>query len=145
MKEEVSFPRPLVNKILHQAQISPENEICGFIGARQGVPVSCYPVHNVAKQTALRFWMDPKQQIDAMREMREKNEDLFAIYHSHPSAPAELSATDLEQANYPDTLQIVISLNTKGVLEMRGFRLRDGNHVEEIILGLCDNELEAKN
>ena len=83
--------------------------------------------------------MDPEGQIDAMRKIRELDEELFAIYHSHPTAPAEPSPTDLEQIGYPDTLQIIISLDTKGVLEMRGFRLRESGCVEEIILGLSND------
>ncbi len=70
--------------------------------------------------------MDPRDQIEAMRDMREHNEELFGIYHSHPHSPAEPSATDLEQAEYPEALYIIVSLNTKGVLEMRGFRLKEG-------------------
>ncbi|MGH8497879.1 MAG: M67 family metallopeptidase, partial [Methylococcales bacterium] len=96
----------------------------------------CYPVNNIAERPALRFLMDPAQQIDAMRNIRENHEDLFAIYHSHPTAPAEPSATDLEQASYPDALQIIISLNTQGVLEMRGFRYRPRGHIEEIVVGI---------
>ena len=55
--------------------------------------------------------------------MRENGEELFAIYHSHPHAPATPSATDLQQAAYPTALYLIISLNTKGVLELQGFRL----------------------
>jgi len=71
------------------------------------------------------FAMDPTQQITAMRTMRERGETLFAIYHSHPNSPPLPSATDLAQANYPDTLYLIISLQTRGVLEMRGFYLRN--------------------
>jgi [CysO sulfur-carrier protein]-S-L-cysteine hydrolase len=139
MQEEVIFRRALINQMLHQAQVSPNSEICGLIGSREGTPTSCYPVSNIAKKPAVRFWMDPEEQISAMRKMREKHEDLFAIYHSHPTSPAEPSAIDMEQASYPKTLQIIISLNTKGVLEMRGFRLHDKAQIEEIILGICND------
>jgi proteasome lid subunit RPN8/RPN11 len=139
MQEEVIFPRTVVNQLLHQAQISPDTEICGLIGSHHGMPRSCYPVKNIAGRPAVRFWMDPKQQIDAMRKMRENNEELFAIYHSHPAAPAEPSATDLEHANYPDLLQIIISLNIQGVLEMRGFRFRKNRPAKEINLGICND------
>ncbi len=68
--------------------------------------------------------------------MRENGEALFAIYHSHPTSPAEPSAIDLELAAYPDALYLIISLNTKGVLEMRGFRLNDNKMVIEVGLQL---------
>jgi proteasome lid subunit RPN8/RPN11 len=70
--------------------------------------------------------MDPAQQIAALRTMRESGEQLFAIYHSHPNSPPLPSPTDLAQSNYPEALYLIISLQTRGVLEMRGFRLNDG-------------------
>ena len=60
---------------------------------------------------------------DAMKKMREADEELFAIYHSHPAAPATPSITDLELAAYPDAFYLIISLSTKGVLEMRAFKI----------------------
>jgi proteasome lid subunit RPN8/RPN11 len=124
--ETVTLPRSLVNQILHHAQSTPELEICGLIAARDGQPQRCIPVANIASQPETLFSMDPARQIQALRDMREQGETLFAIYHSHPHSPAQPSASDLEQAGYPGALYIIVSLNTKGVLEMRGFRLDKG-------------------
>jgi len=132
--KEIRIPRPLVNRLLHYAQTSPDLEVCGLVGAKNGVPGNCYPVKNAAATPDRRFQMDPSEQIEAMRKMRERGEELFAIFHSHPAAPAEPSAADLEQAAYPDALYIVISLNTKGVLEMRGFRIDRTRRIEEVAL-----------
>jgi len=115
--EEIILPRQLVNQILHQAQLSPDVEVCGLIAGKHGRPLD---------QPERLFAMDPAAQIDAQRRMREQGEELFGIYHSHPHSPAEPSDTDLQQAGYPEALYIIVSLNTKGVLEMRGFRLKDG-------------------
>ena len=122
----VTLPITLVNKILSHAQHEPESEVCGLIAARDGTPGSVYPVANVADIPEKLFAMDPAGQIEAMRQMREGGEELFAIYHSHPHAPAQPSARDLQEAAYPEALYLIVSLNTKGVLEMRGFRLHDG-------------------
>jgi len=124
--EPIELPRRLVNRILHLAQNSPDSEVCGLIGARSGVPETCYPVRNIAAEANTRFRMDPSGQIEAMRNLREKGETLFAIFHSHPAAPAAPSPLDLAEASYPEALYIVISLNTKGVLEMCGYRLDQG-------------------
>lgn len=125
--EEVILPRHLVNQILHQAQSSPDVEVCGLIAGKGGRPLRAIPIPNVADQPQRLFAMDPALQIDAQRRMREQGEYLFGIYHSHPQSPAEPSDTDLQQAAYPEALYIIVSLRTKGVLEMRGFRLRDGH------------------
>ena len=121
--ESIFLPRQLVNQILRQAQSSPDIEVCGLIAARDGRPTRCMPVPNIAATPQRLFAMDPARQIEAQRRMRERGEELFGIYHSHPHSPAQPSSTDLEQAGYPEALYIIVSLNTKGVLEMRGFRL----------------------
>jgi proteasome lid subunit RPN8/RPN11 len=124
--EEIILPRQLVNEILYQAQSSPDVEVCGLIAGKDGRPLRAIAISNVSDQPERLFAMDPGAQIDAQRRMREQGEELFGIYHSHPHSPAEPSETDLRQAGYPEALYIIVSLNTKGVLEMRGFRLRDG-------------------
>ena len=133
-REEVELPRPLVNQLLHYAQISPEAEVCGLIGAKAGEPRTCYPVRNIAEGPNVRFQLEPQEQIEAMRQMRERGEELFAIFHSHPTTPAEPSPLDLAEAAYPEALYLIISLNTKGVLEMRGFRLSLDERFTEVEL-----------
>ncbi len=130
----IALPRELVNQILHHALSCPELEVCGLIGAKEGLPASCYPVENAAAVPQLRFQLDPAGQINAMRQIRERGEELFAIFHSHPAAPAEPSPVDLADAVYLDVLYLVISLNTKGVLEMRGFWIGQDKSVAEIKL-----------
>jgi proteasome lid subunit RPN8/RPN11 len=121
----VKLPRPLVNELLHQAQYTPEAEVCGLIASKDGQPQACYPVANIAHENQQAFQMDPQGQIDAMRTMRGRGEQLFAIYHSHPHAPALPSSIDLQQSEYPEVLHLIISLDTEGVLQMRGFYIED--------------------
>lgn len=122
--DSIQLPRPLVNQLLHLAQSSPEDEVCGLISIDAHQHFTLYPISNIAAHPDNRFALDPKQQIDAMRTMRESGENLFAIYHSHPHATAEPSQLDLDEAAYPEALYLIISLNTEGVLEMQGFFLR---------------------
>jgi len=128
--ELLRLPRPIVNQLLHLAQRAPEEEICGLISGDAGGFRHCYPVANIASDPRRLFHLDPKGQIDAMRRMREASEELMAIYHSHPHAPALPSATDIQESEYPDVLYLIISLDTEGVLEMRGFKLREGKVAE---------------
>lgn len=137
-QEHIQMPRKITNQLLHLAQISPNLEVCGLIGSRNGLPSSCYPIKNTAEQPQQRFQLDAEQQISAMAKMRDQGEQLFAIYHSHPSAPATPSATDLELTAYPEALYLIISLNTKGILEMRGFKI-DHKSTQEIALSLNED------
>jgi len=133
--KEAQLNRKITTQLLHEAIISPEQEVCGLISAKEGQATRCYPIKNIADHPEIRFQLDEKQQIDAMSTMRDNDESLFAIYHSHPHAPATPSTTDIELANYPDALHLIISLNTKGVLEIRGFTIIDQS-VEEVLLSM---------
>jgi proteasome lid subunit RPN8/RPN11 len=133
-KTTVQIPRTLANQLLHQAQLSPSQEVCGLVGQR-GEQCECYPIENVATDASVLFALNASEQLAAFKSMREKGQSLFAIYHSHPSSPPLPSQIDIEDANYRDALYLIISLNTKGVLEMRGFYLKAGQTEEvELIL-----------
>lgn len=131
----VILPRPIVNQILHQAQQAGDEEICGLIAGNAKDFTRCHPVANVAGDKHRLFEMDPRQLIDALRTMREHGEELKAIYHSHPDAPAQPSLADIRQHEYPDVLYLIVSLATRGVLDLRGFRIRNGK-IENVEIGI---------
>lgn len=132
--EERVIPRPLATKLLFEAQKRPDEEVCGLVGARDDKPRSLYPVANVAAERSHTFEMDPRGQIEAIKTMRERGETLWAIYHSHPDTPPEPSARDLAEVGYPEALYLIVSLNTKGVLEMRGWRMTGNGEMREVVL-----------
>lgn len=118
------IPRKLINQILEQSQQSPGKEICGLISSLNNHPENCYPVTNTSTEPEHRYLMDPRQQIDTLRGMRERGEELYAIYHSHPESPPLPSTEDLRLAAYPEALHIIVSISTAGTLQMRGFRFK---------------------
>lgn len=136
--KHVPLQRKLTLQLLKLAIENPDHEICGLIGAKQGLAATCYPISNIAKQPEYQFEMDPQQQIEAMKKIREKGESLFATYHSHPTAPATPSAEDLARIEGLNIISLIISLNTKGVLEIRGFS-NENQTVEEINLFLSES------
>lgn len=129
----IHLPRNIVNQLLSLAQKNPDVETCGLVGAKNSKATHVYPVENVARKNHHFFEMNPSGQIEAMKLMRDRNESLFAIYHSHPHASADPSLKDIQQANYPESIYLIISLNTKGVLEMKGFYIKN-NKAETIEL-----------
>jgi [CysO sulfur-carrier protein]-S-L-cysteine hydrolase len=129
------LPRPLVNKILAHAQQNPSVEVCGLIANDASDKKFYYAIDNVADEPGCRFQMDAPQQIKAMKLMRDRQQQLFAIVHSHPTSNAQPSALDIAENGYPDAFYIIISLNTKGVLEMRAYTQRQDSMQEvELIL-----------
>lgn len=132
------LPRPLVNKILTHAQKNPNIEVCGLIGNNAASEKDYYTIDNVSHNPQCRFLMDASQQISSMKKMREKQQELFAIVHSHPTAGAEPSQLDITENSYKDVFYIIISLNIKGVLEMRAY-IQHKDSMQEIELILEDS------
>ena len=133
--ETLSLPRPLVNKMLAHAQKNPDVEVCGLIGSSIEQIKTYYPIDNISKKPNCQFLMDAPQQINAMKKMRDKQQQLFAIVHSHPKGSAVPSQLDIEESSYKKAYYIIISLNTKGVLEIRAYT-QQSSSMQEIDLVL---------
>ncbi|MGD8378975.1 MAG: M67 family metallopeptidase [Gammaproteobacteria bacterium] len=131
------LPRALVNRLLAHAQRFPDREVCGLVAATDDEPSRCYPIPNNADAPDRLFAMEPAAQLQAMKRMREHGERLYAIYHSHPETLPVPSQRDLEAVGYPEALYLIISLGTRGVLEMRGWRLT-GEQPEAVAIGIRD-------
>jgi len=69
--------------------------------------------------------MDPKEMLAAFKDMRERQFDLVAIYHSHTHSPAYPSATDIGLAYYPEAAYLIISLEEKTKPDIRAYWIRD--------------------
>jgi proteasome lid subunit RPN8/RPN11 len=130
MNTELSLPRTVVNQILAHAQQNPEQEICGLISQAADQSARYLRIDNRATDKSQRYEMDEKQLIDSLRQLREHGEKLLAIVHSHPHSAAQASRIDIEQAQYPNAYYLIISLNTRGVLEMRAYKISDGTASE---------------
>ncbi len=133
MERCLQLPRKLVDKIIMHAQQHEDMEICGLISKSGNSPGRYYAVKNIAADPAVRFEMDPKEQIAAMKHMRDHGEQLLAIVHSHPAGPPVPSAADLAQIGYPDAFYIIVSLETKDAPEIRAYRM-DRDIMQPVVL-----------
>lgn len=121
--ERLALPAQVRDAIVSHARDAGRLECCGLVAARGGVPTRTIRCANVAATPAVRYRIDPREQLAAFRSMDEAGEELFAIYHSHPASPAFPSPTDRIEAHYPDALYVLVSLRS-GEPELRAFRIR---------------------
>jgi proteasome lid subunit RPN8/RPN11 len=108
----ISFQRFLVDQIIRHARECAPHECCGLIGGMtDGRAQTVYPTRNAAADPLITYEASPEDLFAAQRSMRERGEQLLAIYHSHPrSADPEPSATDVRLAYYPSAVYLIVGL-----------------------------------
>jgi proteasome lid subunit RPN8/RPN11 len=128
------------DQIVTNAREAEPAECCGLIGGTEGGEAkSIYALRNVAPNAHVAYEAAPEDLFAAQRQMRERDEELLAIYHSHPRAaePAP-SETDVRLAYYPQAVYFIVGLAGPQPV-MRAFRLseREGRweEVEYAIAG----------
>lgn len=133
----VELPRTIAMALLQQALNAGDKEICGLVGAGTDGALRVIPVRNAAREPERRFDMDARELIDAMKQLRERGERLFAIYHSHPHSAPEPSDTDIAELAHPEVLHLIVSLEIRGVLQLRGWRIK-GSAAEAVDVGIAE-------
>jgi proteasome lid subunit RPN8/RPN11 len=107
----ITVTLPQLERILAHAKQAEPAECCGLIGGAANRVSSIYPLHNVAADTNVSYEAAPEDLFAAQRQMRERSEELLAIYHSHPrSAEPAPSETDVRLAYYPQAIYFIIGL-----------------------------------
>jgi proteasome lid subunit RPN8/RPN11 len=101
-----------LEKIFAYALAAAPDECCGLIGgSNDGIVKSIYSLRNLAADKTVSYEAAPEDLFAAQRQMRDRGEELLAIYHSHPrSAEPVPSETDVRLAYYPQAVYFIIGL-----------------------------------
>jgi len=114
--------------IAHARETAPE-ECCGLIGGvSERQAVTLYRLRNVTPHPESAYEAAPQDLFTAQRQMRERGEELLAIYHSHPRAvDPSPSETDVRLAYYPTAKYLIIGLGgTEAVI--KAFSISEREH-----------------
>ncbi|HEY7290935.1 MAG TPA: M67 family metallopeptidase [Vicinamibacterales bacterium] len=115
--------------VAHARRISPE-ECCGILIGRSDEQsseiVDATPARNISPRPTVRFLVEPRDHLDALRDARQRNLAVVGFYHSHPRTAPAPSETDLAEATYPNHLFLIVGLRAEPP-ELRLYRFRDGN------------------
>ena len=124
---------PQLEEIFAYAKQAAPAECCGLIGGGKGQAKTLYPMRNVAANAHVSYEAAPEDLFAAQRQMRERGEELLAIYHSHPrSADPAPSETDVRLAYYPQAVYFIVGLAGPQPV-IRAFRISEREeHWEEV-------------
>ena len=102
-------------------------EACGLVAGRAGTSAAVITVTN-ALGSPVQFRMDAQEQFRAFEQIEAADQDILAIFHSHPNGPPVPSPTDLAEAAYPVVNLIWTLVN--GEWTARGFWIEGGVYTE---------------
>lgn len=126
--ESLEIPASILQAMIDHCVREAPLEACGLLG---GVPPrvsSFHPLRNAARSET-RYDADPTDLVAAVRDLRNREAQILAIYHSHPKWSAIPSGTDLRENYYEDVPRIIVSLQHSEP-EVRIWRLRPDGYDE---------------
>ncbi len=122
----LEVPEVLERQLWQHARRDWPQECVGMLGGQRVVggwqARTLYPLRNVAARPEREYLAGADGVLRALKAMRREHLELAAIYHSHPSGPAQFSRTDQQQAAYD--VPYVIADVASG--ELRAFLLPEG-------------------
>ena len=129
MQDKFYIPKDIFDELISHCKDAFPNEACGILAGKENKASKIYKMTNIEK-SPVSYFMDSKEQFKVMKDIRENNLEMVAIFHSHPSSPAYPSNKDLNLAFYEDSIYIIVSLIEKEPA-VKGYLMREGK-IEEV-------------
>ena len=102
-------------------------EACGLLAGRHASVEKIFLVQNQAR-SAVRYVMNPLEQLNAFAWIESHQMELLGIFHSHPAGPETVSPTDIAESAYA-VVQIILS-PMHNSWQTRGFWIEDNDYSE---------------
>lgn len=113
--ESVVLPAALRDALVGHALAGYPNEACGIVVGSAGAAEGGRPLRFVATRNAaaspFRYEIDHDELLRVSLEIDDRDEAIWAIFHSHTHSPARPSPTDVGLAFYPEALYVLASLD----------------------------------
>ena len=124
----ILITRAVVGKIKELAEKDSHIEICGYLAGTENTIGEIFPMTNT-DDSAEHYAFAPEEQFEALEKASRLNLDLSAVYHSHLSSPARMSAEDIRLAYDTSVTYFIYSLLTE---KLRAYRVGEGKAVTEV-------------
>ncbi len=134
----IKLPIELYKKIEAAALNGRPEEICGLIGGLTDggdkIIKEVYQLENIDHSNE-HFSMNPKDQLAAVKDMREKGIVPLGNFHSHPESPSRPSEEDKRLAYDKNASYMIISVMDENNPVLNSFHI-DGDevHKEDLVI-----------
>lgn len=124
-------------KMLSHALAGLPDEACGLLGGEtkengDKVVKKVYLLTNIDHSNE-HFSLDPKEQLQAVKDMRVNGYVPLGNWHSHPESPSRPSEEDKRLAYDKTASYMILSLMDKDAPVLKSFKI-DGSNAEQEIL-----------
>lgn len=131
---KVVLSRADYEKILRYAESELPNEACGLIGGTDEEDADGNVVRTIRKVYLLtntdhsneHFSLDPKEQLDAVKDMRAEGIKPIGNWHSHPESPSRSSQEDIRLAFDKTASYLILSLMDRDNPVLNSFHVEGG-------------------
>lgn len=114
--------KAVIERMIAHAKKEAPLEACGYLAAQDGIITSLYALTNV-DQSNEHFSFEPREQFSALKDVRAKDLEICAVYHSHPRSPARPSTEDIKLAFDQDKIYVIVSL-ANGQEDIKAYKIR---------------------
>ena len=134
MSDKLCIPKGIFEEMLSHCKEAHPNEACGILAGKGNEVSKIFKMTNI-ENSPVSYFMDSKEQFKVMKDIRENNLAMLAIFHLHPSSPAYPSEKDKNLAFYEDCIYVIVSLAEREPIA-KGFSIHEGAIKEiSIIIG----------
>lgn len=134
----IRLSKALYEEIIAHGQREYPKEACGILagpvrgrgretGGEGTSVVHVYPMRNV-EDSPIGYSMDPTEQLQIEKQMRQRRQRMVGIYHSHTATEASPSSVDIGLAISPDVSYVLVSLRQFTHPDVKSYRI-DGTTV----------------
>lgn len=130
----IRISKTFYNQIVEVAKSGRPEEICGLLGGvvneRTKIVKEIYFLENIDHSNE-HFSMNPKEQLEAVKDMRKKGLVPLGNFHSHPESPSRPSEEDKRLAYDKTASYMILSLQNIYEPVLKSFSIADGVSTEE--------------
>ena len=131
---KVRLPEKLLKKIIEAGRNVLPEEPCGLIGGTEENGIrelkEVFVLENIDHSNE-HFSMDPKDQLNEVKEMRKKGIIPLGNFHSHPESPSRPSEEDKRLAYDKNASYMILSLMEKDDPVINSFHIETNTSEKE--------------
>lgn len=127
----MKLPRKVYDELIAHMKKGYPNEACGLLGGKEAGSATHFFAMKNEDESAISYFMDPKEQLQVFKKMRELSVELTGIVHSHVASEAYPSQKDMRLAFYPEVSYLIASLSDMNKPVLRSFKIKEEKITEE--------------